>query len=34
LKCGAADAAMILELRNFDKGLVFIKDTDIIIGEK
>jgi len=30
--CGAAAAAMVLEPKNFDKGLVFVKDTDILLS--
>jgi len=34
-KCGAVDAARVPELMNFDKGLVFIKDIDILLfGDK
>jgi len=32
---GAASAAMVPELVNFDKGLIFVKDTDILLsGDK
>jgi len=32
---GAANAAMVPELVNFDKGLIFVKDTDILLsGDK
>jgi hypothetical protein len=33
--CGAAAAAMVPKPKNFDKGLVFVKDTDILLsGDK
>jgi hypothetical protein len=33
--CGAANAAMVPEPMNFDKGLIFVKDTDILLsGDK
>jgi len=33
--CGAAAAAMVPEPKNFDKGLIFVKDTNILLsGDK
>jgi hypothetical protein len=32
MMCGAANTAMVPEPMNFDKGLIFVKDTDILLS--